>query len=159
MSRILGAIENSILILGMAAMSIVTFVNVLTRYLLDHSLAFTEEVTVNLFVLLTFMGASAGIRRKAHLGFSLLFEQTTGGLRLFFTLLIGTITSLIFFIVLYFGIDMLFFQMNLKQMTPALGWPQWVFSAGLPLGALFCLYRSVESTWGEVRQLLHKMGV
>ena len=48
-------------------MVIVAFVNVVTRYLLHASLAFTEEVEVAFFVWVTFLGTAMAFKRKSHL--------------------------------------------------------------------------------------------
>jgi C4-dicarboxylate transporter DctQ subunit len=154
MSRIVQGIEYSVLVLSLSIMCTITFINVLTRYLFGNSIAFTEEITVNLFVLMTFMGASVGLKRKAHLGFSLIFESLRSYSKLILTLFIGIVMGAIFTLLVYYGYEMVAFQKMLNQKTPALGWPQWVFSLGLPIGSLFCLYRVIEATSIEVKEIL-----
>ena len=153
MSKLLEKIEHSILALSLAIMCIVAFVNIVSRYFLSYSLAFTEEITINLFVLITFMGAAIGIHRKAHLGFNLLFENAGRNMQMVLVYVIGLVTSFVFLSLTYYGVDMVLFQKQLNQMTPALGWPQWIFSLGLPLGSLFCLIRTLQVTWQEARTL------
>ena len=53
-----------------AIMAIVAFVNVISRYLLKYSLAFTEELLISFFVWLTLLGAAVAFREGSHLGFS-----------------------------------------------------------------------------------------
>ena len=53
-------------------MAIFAFLNVITRYFIQYSFAFTEEVEVACLVWLTMLGAAAGFRRGIHLGFDLL---------------------------------------------------------------------------------------
>ncbi|WP_240689252.1 TRAP transporter small permease [Ammoniphilus sp. YIM 78166] len=158
MSKLLEKIEFSILALSLAVMCIVAFVNVISRYFLSHSLAFTEEITINLFVVVTFMGAAVGIHRKGHLGFNLLFENAGRKMQMVLLLFIGLITSFVFVSLTYYGVDMVLFQKQLNQMTPALGWPQWIFSLGLPLGSLFCLVRTLQVTWQEAKMLAKEGG-
>jgi C4-dicarboxylate transporter DctQ subunit len=146
LSRFMEKIEYTSLIASLSIMSLITFLNVLSRYVLNYSLAFTEEITLNLFVFITFMGAAVGIHRKAHLGFTLLFDYLGHRSKLAVTCLIGLIGGITFFIITFFGVKMVLFQMGIEQITPALGWPQWILSLGLPLGSLFCLLRTIEST-------------
>ncbi len=153
MSNFLSKIEHTVLVFSLAVMSIITFANIISRFFLSSSFAFTEEVTVNLFVLITFLGAAVGIKRKSHLAFSLLYDTSSRNLRLALAIFAGAMTILIFAITTYYGVDMMLFQAQLKQTTPALGWPQWIFSMGLPLGSLFCVYRSLEATIKEVKEL------
>lgn len=158
MSRLLERIEHIILTMTAAVMAVIAFMNVMTRYFLNHSLAFTEELTINLFVLLTFVGAAAGLRRHAHLGFTLLFEKSSLPLQKRLTVVTGFIMAMIFALFTYYGIEMVQFQMMVKQTTPALGWPQWMFSLSLPFGSLLCLVRTVEATVKEWKGLHQKGG-
>ncbi|WP_258000274.1 TRAP transporter small permease [Bacillus sp. Marseille-P3661] len=155
-STILGKIEHSILVISFSIMSILAFVNVISRYFLNSSFSFTEEITINLFVLLVMMGTSVGIREKSHLGFNLLFESMAPNIRIIFSVVLGIISTAIFVTVTYFGYDMIQFQMMLNQTTASLGWPQWVFSLALPVGSLFCLFRVIEATIAEAKEILNE---
>ncbi|MBD1378931.1 TRAP transporter small permease [Metabacillus arenae] len=144
MSKVISYIENFILAITMLAMSVITFTNVISRYFFHYSLSFTEEITINLFVLLTFFGAAVGLRKNAHLGFSLLFEKANVISKKVLILFSTALISTVFFLLAYYGYDMMLFQMERKLITPSLGMQQWVFSMVLPIGSIFCLYRSIE---------------
>ncbi|MFC0560627.1 TRAP transporter small permease [Halalkalibacter alkalisediminis] len=146
MSRILSFVEYTLVVFALGTMSVITFANVLSRYFLNSSISFTEEITVNLFVLLTFVGASIGVKRGAHLGFSLIFDTVQGILKHFMTILVAFIMILFFSAVVYFGYDMVMSQIARNRMTPALGWPQWIFTSMMPLGAMLCIIRIIETT-------------
>ncbi|OLO39291.1 C4-dicarboxylate ABC transporter permease [Alkalihalophilus pseudofirmus] len=146
MSRILTFVEYTLVVIALGTMSVLTFANVLSRYFLNSSISFTEEITVNLFVLLTFVGASIGVKRGAHLGFSLIHDSITGILKNFMTILVSIIMILFFSAVVYFGYDMVMSQIARNRMTPALGWPQWIFTSMMPLGAFLCIIRVIETT-------------
>lgn len=137
-------------------MSVITFANVISRFIFNFSISFTEEVTINLFVLLTFVGASLGIYKRAHLGFSLIYEKFNGTNRIILTLFIGSIITLFFVATGYYGFEIVQSQMQRGQTTPALGWPQWIFTLGLPVGCVFCVYRTVEVTINDVRDIKTK---
>ncbi|MEW9673428.1 TRAP transporter small permease [Ammoniphilus sp. 3BR4] len=155
MSKFLTKIEYTILAFSLAVMCTVTFVNVISRYFLTTSLAYTEELTINLFVLLTFVGAAVAIHQKGHLGFSLLYDSIQRKGKLFLAILSGLISTFVFGILAYFGVEMIMFQKQLNQITPALGWPQWIFSLGLPIGSIICLIRVIQVTSLEVKILLN----
>ena len=63
------------MVVTLGAMMILNFANVVSRYLLSTSIAFTEELTTNLFVWSCFIGAAAAAKRGAHLGFSLVVDS------------------------------------------------------------------------------------
>ncbi|MBU8907976.1 TRAP transporter small permease [Desertibacillus haloalkaliphilus] len=158
MSKVLTIIEYSIVIISLSLMSILTFANVVSRYIMNYSLSFTEEVTVNLFVLLIFTGAAIGIHRGSHLGFSLLYDLAHKKIKMILTVLIGMITIIIFSLIVYYSFDTIQFQMMVGQKSPALGWPLWIFSTGLFIGGMLCLIRSVQATINQVSKLAKEGG-
>lgn len=158
MSKWLGRIEEMIVVLTLASMSVIAFLNVLTRNFFDISLAFTEEITINLFVFLTFVGAAIGVRRGAHLGFSLLVERISVPLRRGLVTIIGVVSVSLFILIAYYGMEMLLFQIDINATTPALGWPKWIFSLSIPVGALLCAIRTVEATVKEVKEMSSEQG-
>lgn len=137
MSRVLLYVEYTILALSLALMSVITFSNVMSRFIFNFSISFTEEVTINLFVLLTFVGASVGIYQRAHLGFSLIYDKFKGINKVILTVFIGSIVTLFFAATGYYGFEIVQSQMGRGQTTPALGWPQWIFTLSLPIGCAF----------------------
>lgn len=158
MSKILSRIEEIAVAIALAVMSIIAFINVISRNFAGISLSFTEEITVNLFVFLTFMGASIGVRKNAHLGFTLLYDIALHSLKRIIVILVGLITTSIFITFTYFGLNSALFQMEITTKTPALGFPQWIFTLGIPIGTLFCTYRTIEATIIELRDLSSGMG-
>jgi TRAP-type transport system small permease protein len=59
----------------LAIMAVFAFLNVITRYFIQYSFAFTEEIEVALLVWVTMLGAAAGFRRGMHLGFTFLSSK------------------------------------------------------------------------------------
>lgn len=153
MSKVLTKIEHSLLILSASIMCIISFSNVISRYFLNHSLAFTEEITINMFVLLTFVGTAVGVRNNSHLGFTLLYDRANETIKKVLTVLVGLIVVFVFIIFAYYGYRMVQFQIFSNQTTPALGWQQWVFSLSFPVGCLLCVIRAAESTVKEFKNL------
>lgn len=153
MSKILSMVEHSLLILSASVMSIIAFANVISRYFMNHSLSFTEEITINLFVMLTFVGTAVGVKTGSHLGFSLLFDQASLPVKKILAIFVGSIVIVVFAIFTYYGVKMVQFQMLLNTTTPSLGWQQWIFSLGFPIGSFLCLVRSIESTIKEFKNL------
>lgn len=151
--KILDYFEEIILFVSFVVITAITFINILSRNFMQLSLSFTEEVTINLLVLLTFVGTSLGVRRFAHLGFTLLYDKGSRTLKRVVVIVSSVASSLLFVILLYFGIDMVIFQMQIGQTTPALNLPQWIWSLALPIGAFLCLIRTVQALFIELKML------
>lgn len=153
MSKWIGYLEEIIIVVVLVLMSSIAFLNVITRNFLNLSLAFTEEITVNLFVLLTFVGAAIGVRKGAHLGFSLLLEKVSISMKRVLIIFIGIVSTLLFLVITYFSIEMIQFQLQIGSTTPALRWPRWIFSLAIPIGSVLCIYRTIEATIIQVKEL------
>ncbi len=61
-----------VLVLGM---TVVVSIAVFYRYVLDHPLSWTEEITRMFIVWLSFLGAYAAMRENKHIGFDLLVAK------------------------------------------------------------------------------------
>ncbi|NCC77880.1 MAG: TRAP transporter small permease subunit, partial [Clostridia bacterium] len=61
--------------LCLAGMATITFANVLSRYLFHVSFAFTEEVTIHLFVIMVVAASGLAFERGAHLGMDALTRR------------------------------------------------------------------------------------
>ncbi|RNF40200.1 TRAP transporter small permease [Planococcus salinus] len=151
--KFLNYLEEVILFISFLVMTIIAFSNIVSRNLINISLSFTEEITINLFVLLTFVGTAAGVRRYAHLGFTLLFDRMNRGIKKALVVFSALMGLLLFGVLLWYGIQMVQFQMDMGQKTPSLGWPQWVLSSALPAGAFLCVIRTIQVCVEELKSM------
>ena len=149
--KILNKIEEGICILCLIAMTTLVFANVFSRYVLHLSLSFSEEITTNLFVLLSMMGTAIAARRRAHLGLSILTDAVNPKLRqalLVFGFGLATVFS---FAVFFYGIKMVRNEYILGQVTPSMQWPEWIYGCFVPFGAAFMTLRFAQVTLEELR--------
>lgn len=61
------SINRWLLIILLAAMSVIVFVNVVMRYLTDASLPWPEEVSRHMMIWLTFLGGGLVLRSGGHI--------------------------------------------------------------------------------------------
>ena len=104
LKRLLNSVVDSAVILLISSMVVVVFAQVFFRYVVKSSPPWTEEFSRFNFIWLTFMGAVAVFRRKAHLIIDtlimLLPKRISGALNLPVQLL----TSVLLLILVYQGI-------------------------------------------------------
>ena len=60
-------IEKFVASVCVVIMAVLVFANVIARKVFDNSLAFSDEMSTYLFVLMSFMGTAIAARRNAHL--------------------------------------------------------------------------------------------
>lgn len=137
MKAIFSRIEEVLCVIALVIMTVLTFANVIARYVFSASFSFSEEITTYLFVLLSLLGSAVAARRKAHLGFTALIDIVPENVRRIFhaiSFLLATLFSSALFV---FGMKMVYSQMSRGQVTAGMQWPEWIFGAFVPLGAFF----------------------
>jgi len=137
MKRI-GAIFNNMeeYFCGIALLStlVILFFNVVLRYVFQASTTWAEELIRYLMVWIAFIGCSICVRKGIHVGidFFLQFVNTTG------KILINRIVNLICVIfcglMTYYAWQLVQFNLNTGQVTPALGIPMYIPYLAAPVG-------------------------
>lgn len=137
MKAVLSRIEEIVCVLALTVMTILTFTNVVARYVFSASFSFSEEITTYLFVLLSLIGSAVAARRKAHLGFTALVDMVSPGVKRIFSLVSYTLAVIFSSALFIFGLKMVNSQFTRGQVTAGMQWPEWIFGAFVPLGAFF----------------------
>jgi len=146
LDEILGAI-----LLGL--MSLITFVNVVNRYLFSKSIAFTEEVVVNFFVWITLLGISIAFRRGSHLQMTNLYDKFSPRLKRISIAVSGVIGVVIFAFLIYNSGREIYKNMTFYHtISDALGIPTWIYSLGTPVFSLFVVKEIVSSTLRGIKK-------
>jgi TRAP-type C4-dicarboxylate transport system permease small subunit len=135
----------------LALMAVLAFLNVITRYFIHYSFAFTEEVEVACLVWVTMLGAAAGFRRGIHLGFDLLALRFPGLGRKLLYPFASALTIFTVAILIWFSLLQIRDEISLKTTTEALGLPQWWYSLALPVGGILVIIRIVETAWKRMK--------
>jgi TRAP-type C4-dicarboxylate transport system permease small subunit len=142
--RIIDAINkivSIVLSLVLAVMSLLIFTQVLTRYVVNVSLTWSEEAARYLMVYSVFLGAALAIRYQKHVAIEILSESINEKKRKILKMIILIICIVFFFMLLVKGIDILHHVGN--QKSPALRIPMTIPYAAIPLGAGLLILNSV----------------
>lgn len=98
-----------LLIALIACISILIFVQVVFRYGFNHSLYWSEEIGRYTLVWITFIGASVGFKRKAHVGVDFLFKALNRKVQNSFTLISDVSIFILSLILLIYGVKLALF--------------------------------------------------
>ncbi len=137
-------LEEALLCLLLFVMVLITFVTVVTRYLFDIPLSYIDQLVPNLFVWVTFLGASAAVKRRAHLGLSAIYDAMPVRMRRFVDVAVLFGTSTFFAVTAWYGVRVVLLQME-NRMMASLGYPSWVIGLAVPVGAMLFVIRSLEA--------------
>jgi len=143
-------IEEGALCLLLFFMVTITFVTVVTRYVFDLPLSYIDQLVPNMFVWVTFLGASAAVKRHAHLGLSLLYDMAPGGARAVLDGIILLACGAFFLGTAVYGAKIVSLQME-NRLTTSLGYPSWFVGLAVPVGSILFVVRAVEA-WARHRR-------
>lgn len=143
-------LEEGALCLLLAVMVVITFVTVVTRYVFDLPLSYIDQLVPNLFVWVTFLGASAAAKRRAHLGLSLVADALPARARAVLDVAVLGGTSAFFLATAWYGWKVVELQIQ-NDLTTSLGYPAWLVGMAVPMGALLFVARAVEAWWRHRR--------
>ncbi len=133
--------EDWLSVCTISLLAIITFANVLVRYLTSGSFAWTEEMSVFLLIILTMVGTSSAFVRRQHIAIEFIAKggSTARQKRLS---VISTITVLAFFILLtILSIHLVMDDFKWGGTTPAIGIPSWWYSVWLPVFGILIVLR------------------
>ena len=139
MSAILEKIEKVVSCVCVSVMAVLVFGNVIARFVFNHSLAVSDEMSTYLFVLMSFMGTAIAARRGAHLGLSIVTDRLSPDARKNVQIVMYGVSAFFCLLIVIFGIQMVASQYALKQETAAMQWPEWIYGSFVPVGACFAM--------------------
>ena len=79
--RFFDRIEETLIAAFLGLMTVITFANVIARYVFNDNILWALEATVFLFAWLVLLGASYAVKRSLHLGIDLLINALRPGTR------------------------------------------------------------------------------
>ena len=120
----IASVEKIVISVVLVFVTVITFANVVVRKLTTRQFAWSEELVINLFVLLIMLGCALAAQEGSLISLSLIYDR----LRTFAKKVFITIIS----------------QIATGKHTSSLNWPEWVFTIFLPVGAIFLVLHTIE---------------
>lgn len=141
---VIAEIEKVVLSAVLVFVTVITFANVVVRKLSDSQFAWTEELVINLFVLMIMLGCALCARDGSLISLSLIFDRLKAGGKKVFALIITVANTIFWVLLMKTGINKVLTQMANGKHTFSLGWPEWVFTIFLPIGCVFLILHTIE---------------
>lgn len=150
--QILNKIEEILAAICLIIMTILTFANVVARYVFSASFSFSEEITTYLFVLLSLLGTAIAAKRSEHLGLSIVTDAVGPKTEKILKIIGYAVAVLFSASIFYYGIFMVMNQRMLGQVTAGMQWPEWIFGSFVPIGSFFVVIRFAQVLIHEIRR-------
>ncbi len=157
--RLLEHLEEGLITFLMAAMTLITFVQVIARYGFNYNFVWSLELTGVMFAWLIFIGMSYGVRVGAHIG----VDALVNALGSTAARIVGSLAAalcIVYALLVMFGsfqyVKKMYDVGILMQDMPV---QSWIPRAILPVGFALLAFRFGQVFWGLVSgQEVHLLG-
>ncbi len=151
MREMINRLEEWLMATLLAFMTVLTFLQVVMRYVFNTGWVWSLEATTYSFAALVLIGMSYGVRTNTHIATDLLTRKLSEPLR-HYVALSAIFACLVFALLMLYGsvilVDRLMILGNAARDIPA---PKWLLTATMPLGFALLTYRFLEVGWVLLR--------
>ena len=136
-------IEEAASAMLLVVMVSISFMNVATRNIANLSLAFTEELTVYLFVWMTLLGTALAFKTGSNMVVVFFNARFPKPVRRVIYVFSNLLTVIFFSVLCYLGILEVRDEIMLGAMTESIYMPLWYFTVSIPIGSVLIIVRTV----------------
>jgi TRAP-type C4-dicarboxylate transport system permease small subunit len=144
--NIVAKIEEVALVIFVAAMAVIIFMQVIFRYVLKNPIFWSEELTRYIFVWVVLLGASINIKKKGHYGIDILYKTLPDKVRMYVGILISLMMGVVIFTLLTQSIILV--KSTFIQISPAMeismGWAYGSLTVGGTFMAIHFLIAAIR---------------
>lgn len=144
--------EKAIQVIIGVAITVVAFANVCVRYLSNGQLAYTEELVVNIFVLMIMCGCALCARDGSLISLSLVFDLVGKKGKKIMACIFTALNIGFYYVIFTTGWDKAMNLFSKNKLTPSLLIPEGLFMLALPLGAILLVLHSIEYLIGILNE-------
>ena len=141
-------VEWSLFGLGFT-MSAIVAAQVFSRYALNHSLFWSEELARYLLVWLTFLGSSVAYYRKVHPGIDIIYGRLPAPVQKTAAIVVHLVSMLLFGVMIFYGLKFAYFVR--AQISPSLYLPKWIIFSVFPVSGLILTLHSFTVLLDELK--------
>ncbi len=149
---ILGYIESAVQVVIGVVITVIAFANVCVRYLSNGKLAYTEELTVNIFVLMIMCGCALCARSGGLISLSLVFDLVGKKGKKILAVLFTVFSIAFYAVIVYTGWGKTATMLHQHKLTASLLIPEGYFMMALPLGGILLILHSIEYMIGVLTE-------
>lgn len=146
-------LEEYMIAILTTVMTVLLFMQVLFRFVLNLPLAWVEEISLYSMVWLCYFGCSLAIKKREHLKMEIITNFLKPKARKIFDIISLTLFFAFAIFVLYHVTLLTVDILNRGQVTAVLELPKWIPYAGVPAAFLLMLIRMVQ----DLVHIIHEM--
>ena len=127
------AVEDVFAALCMALLALITFANAVLRYATNQSIAWTEEISIAVMVIMTLAAAGAAVARERHIRIDYFIERGSATRRRWLSIISAAAVLALFIALAILGTRVVWDEYRFEETSPGIGVPKWWYSIWLPL--------------------------
>jgi TRAP-type C4-dicarboxylate transport system permease small subunit len=151
-AAVLNRTEEIVLCLTLLEMSVLAFIQVITRYIFGTSITWAEEILRYQICFVAFFGADIGLRYGAHIKTEAINLLLPNKLRPLINAFVYLSVFAFCSVLVYYGTGLVLTVAESGQMTAAIRIPKFWIYLPIPLGACLMTVRSAAYFVTELRQ-------
>jgi len=132
--RVIAQLERFIMAVGVILMAVNTIVNVVSRFVFNHSIVFAEELNSIFILLVTFAGIGYAARHGRHIRMSAISDALPKPARKILMIVITAITGAMLLVLAWYAVQYIVNMQAKGRVYPALGIPVYISYLWVPIG-------------------------
>ena len=132
--RLVSKLEGVMLALGVILMTVNTIAAVISRFVFNSAITFTDELNMTFIVLVTYSGLGYAARNGRHIRMSAIYDALPEKIRKVLMVLMTLVTSAFMFFLSYYSIAYIVEVHESGRILPALGLPVFYIYLWVPVG-------------------------
>lgn len=129
-------------------LALVVFLQFFTRYVLNDSYAWTEEIARYLLIWVTFFGLFMVVRKESNIAVEIFYRWMPLGLRRVLSTLVDLISIGFFAVMTWLCIEL---AQRTRQSMTSINWPKSVIYWGVTVGLAICTLYAIVVAWRHWR--------
>jgi len=127
-------LEGFMLAVGVIAMTINTIAAVISRFVFNNAITYTDELNVIFIVVVTYAGLSYAARNGRHIRMSAIYDAMPAKTRKVMMIVMASVTSAFMFFLSFYSYYYIFEVYESGRILPALGLPVFYIYLWVPVG-------------------------
>jgi len=145
-------LEEFIMAVGIILMAVNTIINVISRFIFNHSIIFAEELNSTFILLVTFAGIGYAARHGRHIRMSAIYDAMPDKTRKILMTTIVAVTAFFMLFLAYYSVQYIFHVYSKGRVMPALGVPVYIIYLWVPVGFFITGVQYMLTTVKNIRE-------
>lgn len=141
-TRVPLALEDVFAAICMGVLALITFANVVLRYLTNESIAWTEEISIALMVVMTMAAAAAAVARERHIRIDYFLEGGSPRRQRLLALIATAAVIVLFIAMAVLSARVVWDEFRFGETSPGIGVPTWWYTMWLPIMSVAIVLRA-----------------